>query len=422
MLHQLARPRWWQAWASIFLYLPAILLISYFVLKFDDALKVYEVRDFTMQERLLTQTRILWDYVSKILLLKLHDFGLFHDDFPLSHTLLQPISTVFAIVGLFGSVIAALIWRKRYPVFAFSVLWFLAGHLMESGHIGLMLYFEHRNYLPAFGILFALACGAVWLINKLREKPTYRLAIAGGSLWMLSLVPLTWLQTDIWGKPLEQALYWAEKHPRSSFALTSAAITTGAHGHLDRTVFYYEQLLEVKPNKISSWMLYLVAECLRGESGQYATEYILEKLQSGKADASVADILDWLIKRYFAGQCQTFQVDTVDSIFIAVSNNANLSVYHHDFLKLYAHYIVAKQHYGQAAQLAAEALELKFDPDLFTWRVYWLVEAGELDTAKLALLQLNEKLKPWQRPVYQADLKQLEELIDTTRRIQQQIE
>ena len=57
-------------------------------------------------------------------------------------------------------------WRRKYPLLALPVLFFFAGHLLESTVIGLELYFEHRNYLPAAFLFMPLAAGIVWLSKR----------------------------------------------------------------------------------------------------------------------------------------------------------------------------------------------------------------------------------------------------------------
>ena len=65
----------------------------------------YEMRPFSLVERLLTEGRVLWFYLGLMLLPRLEAFGLYHDDITLSTGLLTPWTTLPALLGL-----AALIW------------------------------------------------------------------------------------------------------------------------------------------------------------------------------------------------------------------------------------------------------------------------------------------------------------------------
>ena len=97
VLRSLPKPRYWKIWSGVFLYFPLLLLASYFIVNFDSILGNYDIRHFTLVERLLTQTRILSEYLFKILIPQPHTYGLFHDDFTVSRSLLTPITTVFTV-------------------------------------------------------------------------------------------------------------------------------------------------------------------------------------------------------------------------------------------------------------------------------------------------------------------------------------
>ncbi len=113
----------------------------------------YRYRNFTLGERLLTESRAIWFYISLIFLPIGSRMGLFHDDFQISTGLLTPISTTFSILGLFLMLLLAIYRFKKNPILAFGILWFLLGHTIESTALPLELIHEHRNYLPQIGLL-----------------------------------------------------------------------------------------------------------------------------------------------------------------------------------------------------------------------------------------------------------------------------
>jgi hypothetical protein len=82
--------------------------------------------------------------------------GVYTDDFPISTGLLSPASTIGAILLLLGITLVALRLRRRMPFLFTGWGIFLAGHVLESSILPLELYFEHRNYLPMLGVLYAL--------------------------------------------------------------------------------------------------------------------------------------------------------------------------------------------------------------------------------------------------------------------------
>ena len=175
----------------------------------------YAGRDFTLSERVLTETRILWVYLQQILFPNIANMGLFLDDFKISESVLNPISTLFAIVGHLLALMIAIIIRKKIPVISFSILWFYVCHLLESTIFPLELMFEHRNYMAMFGPLF----GLIYCIAQI--KPSAKLRRAP-FLAMLALIIIFGISTAVrasyFGNWVEYALYEAEHHPRSARA------------------------------------------------------------------------------------------------------------------------------------------------------------------------------------------------------------
>ena len=145
-----------RAFFGIALLLPLIIGLVWLAMKPAWLMGSYVQRDFVWQERLLTQARALCDYLWKTIAPNSPQMGVYTDDFALSTGLLSPPTTLAAILVLLAISIAA--WRLRQRIPALFVGWgiFLAGHAIESSILPLELYFEHRNYLPMVGVLYAL--------------------------------------------------------------------------------------------------------------------------------------------------------------------------------------------------------------------------------------------------------------------------
>jgi len=61
---------------------------------FKEPGNILEFRSFTLHERLLTESRVLWSYLGWLSLIEYNNVGFFHDDIPLSKGLLDPGSTI----------------------------------------------------------------------------------------------------------------------------------------------------------------------------------------------------------------------------------------------------------------------------------------------------------------------------------------
>lgn len=107
-------------------------------------------------ERLLTQGPILTDYLRGIALPSGPSFSLFRDDYPISRSIFNPPETIVSWLFLSLTATVAVALRSRLPSAAFGMLFFFAAHIVESSILPLRLYFEHRNYLPAIGVLWTL--------------------------------------------------------------------------------------------------------------------------------------------------------------------------------------------------------------------------------------------------------------------------
>ena len=147
----------------------------------------YDLRSFTLFERLLTEGRVLWFYLGLIVFPQLEHLGLYHDDIAISTGLFTPWTTLPALVGL--AWLAFLSWwtRTRAPLVSFGIAWFLIGHAMESTVLPLEIAHEHRNYLPLLGILLAAAWVLLRALENKGARKTTGIALAiGAPIFLLS--------------------------------------------------------------------------------------------------------------------------------------------------------------------------------------------------------------------------------------------
>jgi hypothetical protein len=138
--------------------LPALAATAYYASHYESALlHTYAERGMSLPGRLLTECRVVVSYLAQIAIPDRRQMGFFHDDVVASTGWFAPPATAWSallLATLLGIAIAA---RRRLPLCSAGILLFFAGHLMESTIFPLELMFEHRNYLPSFGILLAIA-------------------------------------------------------------------------------------------------------------------------------------------------------------------------------------------------------------------------------------------------------------------------
>lgn len=213
------RPRLPLAFRALFLWLPSLAVLGYLLRQLDFTPGLWPDRPFDQPERLLTESRILWDYLGNLFLPRIEGSGLYRDDIALSHGIFDPPSTAWAIAGLVALLAAAFWLRRRAPFFSLAILFFFAGHLIESTWLGLEPYFEHRNYLPAAFLFLPLARG----LDRLRQQVSAATVAALGLAILGTLAFLTHQRATLWGDAEQLEIYWALAAPDSPRAQNALA-------------------------------------------------------------------------------------------------------------------------------------------------------------------------------------------------------
>lgn len=189
---------------------------------------------FNTGERLLTESRVLVDYIRWTLVPNLDALTLYHDDIALSRGLIEPPTTLAAVIALLALSLAAIWQRRRRPLFTLGIAWFFCGHLLTATIIPLLLAFEHRNYFPSLGLLVASA--ALVAPEGRRVGVGFRAALVIALVCFYGFT--TWMRAEEWSEPMRLTLSEAQKRPRSPLAQYERAAALLAAGTIDgRPVF-----------------------------------------------------------------------------------------------------------------------------------------------------------------------------------------
>jgi len=215
------------AWLRRALVYPAVIFVfGYLLIGIPGFAHAESFRDFTLYQRLLTEPRILADYLAKVFVPRFGVYGLYNDDFAKSNNLFDPLSTPFFLALLLLAAGLAFHWRKRRPLFALAVFWYLGGQVLESSVVMLELYFEHRNYLPIMGPFIALAIA----LATIRPGNGRKLAYMVVTIWFGACVIATSLSSQVWASEERLAFTWGNTHPASARAQTMLASQLYARG------------------------------------------------------------------------------------------------------------------------------------------------------------------------------------------------
>lgn len=222
-------------------------------------------RPWTEGQRLLTEPRVLWEYLSLLWFPHPYTAGLFNDTVIVSTNLLHPFTTLPAILGLMVVIAGAIACRRRWPFGSCAILFFFAGHLLESTSVPLELYFEHRNYLPSMllfwplGLWFANVTPA--LSNGTRPFPSRPVRYGLTAIVVASLAAMTHANAALWGDTANQASIWARFNPDSARAQVGAAQEEIQHGLPESAVARLEPMLRERPEEVQIAFNLIAARC-----------------------------------------------------------------------------------------------------------------------------------------------------------------
>lgn len=217
--------------------LGAVAVCLLLLTQWDSLAARYGIREFVLQERLLTQPRILWDYVAQFYLPDVSRLGIYHDDFSLSRNLRDPRAQAAIAAWLLVLAACALLWR--WPTgrrFAYGPLFFLAGHSLESTVWSLELYFEHRNYLPSVGLVILPLAAYAALVE--RWKQVGAPLLAWSTVLLVHYAAHTGSQVQIWSKAPLLAMQSVNGHPESARANREYATELARVGARDAALDY----------------------------------------------------------------------------------------------------------------------------------------------------------------------------------------
>ena len=354
------RTRWF---FILFLALPSLAVGLYFVMRPAYFLAAYQIRDFDMYERLLSESRILVDYLRWIFVPDLGQLGLFHDDIAVSRGLLQPWTTLPCVAAVLMLIAAAFLCRRRYPLLSFGILWFFAGHLLESTILPLELVFEHRNYLPCFGLLF----GCVGTLYPMASDAAQRRLVKVGLCSCIMLMGIITAQrADQWRSELAFARNEALHHPGSARANSElqwayAAYILASHDLtlLPQATAAAERSKALDPGSINQdvGLAYLYVNLQEYQQAHQHLQQAAQRVSEARASATLQLSLQTLLQ--ITGPA-LLRPD-IDAVFRNALSNPDLTreeCYHGELWNTYALFLADIQEIPRALESLHKAVSL----------------------------------------------------------------
>lgn len=204
-------------------------------------------RDFTLGTRLLTELRVVADYIGWTLLPTPDALSFYHDNFTVSRGLLSPWTTLASLLALVALAALTVRLRTRQPIAALGLALFLGCQILTATVLPLELVYEHRNYFASFGLMLTVVpwlAGIATTPKGDAASPdtgwyaTKRVFFALPRRTLLGCLFVWWAVTTAitavaWGNPLSLAQELAARAPDSPRAQYELGRTYIIYSHYD---------------------------------------------------------------------------------------------------------------------------------------------------------------------------------------------
>jgi Tfp pilus assembly protein PilF len=213
-------------------------------------MKGYGIRPFTLGQRLLTEPRVIFLYLSQIVYPVPAQYALNHD-IVISTTWFKPWTTLPALSGLILIAGLGLFQIRKRPLLAFAILFFFLNHLIESTIFPLELVFEHRNYLPTLFLFVPVAAGVKMQLDRFRgqRSPLYWGLVILTLVVIMGLGVSTHVRNRAW--KTEKSL-WEDVLHKSPGLASPYQVLAGHYkknGDDERALAFYQRALSLKSQR-----------------------------------------------------------------------------------------------------------------------------------------------------------------------------
>jgi tetratricopeptide (TPR) repeat protein len=297
-------------WTTVFLVAPSIVVAGYLVLQ-AFTLNFFEPnppRDFGTFERLLSESRILLDYLRHWFVPEIHTAGLFQDHYPKSTGFLSPLSTLASIILHLCLITICVVKRREWPLLAFAILFFYGSHLLESTVVNLELYFEHRNYLAAAFLLLPL-------VVRLQEKASQALFSTVSLSAILLLSGFTYSATNMWASYPAIVQAAAQKAPMSARAQHQHALILYNSQRYDVALQVVDSAIERIPGDVQLRLLRSIFLCNLGILTAEDFAQTKSDVASKAFDVRAASEFDTLSNSIVNRKCDAVNLQDLRSLF-----------------------------------------------------------------------------------------------------------
>ena len=325
-------------WTAVFVWLPLGVIAAYLGERLfrPNFLEAMPPRDFSIYERLLTQSRILVDYLQNWFIPTLYPTGVYQDHVIQSTGLLTPVTPLASILVHASLLVGGFRLRAKWPLVSLAILFFYANHILESTVVNLELYFEHRNYL-AVSLLFLPLAAALW--SRVDRRVFALVALATLAL----LGGFTRYSATIWQTPAGIVQASAMKAPTSARAQSQYALLLIAADRPDEAFRVFDEAIAAIPaEKPLLRINKLTAQCDLGQLDAQEVERVSDIVSAEIFDSRLLKVYNLFAKSVVRGNCPEVSLQTVLPMFtrmLDVPENADETSIEYTHIKFLIGYV-----------------------------------------------------------------------------------
>lgn len=376
----------------VYTWIPLLLGALVVIAGFSWLTRSYDIRDFTLTDRIFTEPFVLLRYLHSILLPDIRLMGLYLDDATLHHAS-EPLAWLMLLTTL-ALPLAAITIRKHAPALTFAVLWYLSAHLLESTILPLEISFEHRNYLALLGPVFA---AGYYFVKIIADAPLKLLRLA-------AIVPVfllgaeTMVRTHQWSDARMFLEHEVENHPFSARAQNAAVELDIEAGDIDRAIARVKTVQSLHPHLF--WPLSLDFNLACGIPGHVVHWDRMEaQIRDKPSDPWIISMLQFDANGYLKSNCRHVDPVRFDSFLTVVADifRSNGMLGQAEQILVLRSYIAkyrkqpdkVREFLASGAQIHPEGVIALSD------LAYFELNEGNLDAAATAIDQFDARVRIW---------------------------
>jgi hypothetical protein len=292
--------------------------------------------------------------------------SLYHDSFSIQRSL--DIQTIASLSAIIVSVALSLtIFRKKYSLIGFGIIWFYTAHLLESTIIPLEMVFEHRNYLASLGIIITLISTTILIVNNVQVKwfsPILFLSISSILAFNTHARAFVWSSNEL----LITSQYGS--NPNSPRVLSETAIMALRKGDFNFARNIIRKSQQLTPDDPGTYLIEVVSYCNSEKIPEHVVNKAILSLSNGRLTAHAIAVLSQLLELQINKKCTTLPKNQILRMTSAAikNNRVHSKQLPPVALVLHARALRFSDHWTEALNFYIEALKLTKSASISTRR------------------------------------------------------